>query len=115
MKEYQIHNRIIAYNGGWAGLCNWYIAGLTNINAADEALISASAKEIGVPVLLITATEDPIGIPVNAINGTQPHAGNYRLRPIKSGHFVQIESSEETNKVLEEFFVEVLENSTGYN
>jgi soluble epoxide hydrolase / lipid-phosphate phosphatase len=85
---------------------------LTDINAADEALIPASAKEIEVPVLLITATKDPIGIPINAINGTQPYAKNYRLRPIEAGHFLQIESSEETNKVLEEFFIEVLKNST---
>lgn len=87
---------------------------MTDINAADEALIPLSAKEIELPVLLITATKDPIGIPVNAINGTQPYAKNYRLRQIESGHFVQIESSEETNEALEEFFVEVLKNSTGH-
>jgi pimeloyl-ACP methyl ester carboxylesterase len=87
---------------------------LTNTNGPDDASIPASAVQIQAPVLLITATEDPIGLPVNAINGTQPFATNLRVRPITSGHFVQVEASEETNKVLEEFFVEVLNNSTGY-
>jgi soluble epoxide hydrolase/lipid-phosphate phosphatase len=91
----------------------WYVAALNDINGPDEALIPDSAKQIQAPVLLVTASEDPIGLPVLAISETQPYATNFRMQQITSGHFVQIEASEETNQILDNFFTEVLKNVTG--
>jgi soluble epoxide hydrolase/lipid-phosphate phosphatase len=107
-----IHNKIIAHNGGYAGYVKWYIAALTDINSADEAKIPDSAKQIKAPCLLVTCTLDPIGLAVLAINETQPYATNFRMKQVESGHFVQIEASEETNQILDEFFTEVLVNAT---
>ena len=75
-------------------------------------MIPADAVQIKAPVLLITATEDPIGLASGQVNSTQPFSKNFRVKPIASGHFVQVEASEETNEALDQFFVEVLKNST---
>ena len=113
-QEHEIHNKIISHNGGYAGPVNWYVAAVNNVNSADEAKIPASAIQIQSPVLLITALGDAIGIPPLAINGTVPYAKNIRIKPIDSGHFVQVEKSALVNEYLEEFFEEVLRDKTRY-
>jgi pimeloyl-ACP methyl ester carboxylesterase len=108
--ELNTFERIISQNGGYEGGLQWYKAIVNNINNADEA--SASGTEIGIPVLVITAKNDPVGPPESVRMGTKPYAQDYTEKGVDSGHFVQLEKSEEVNGYLKDFLVKILGNGT---
>ena len=83
--------------------------------SADHGIkkaIPTSAAAIPQPVLLITATGDRVGIAGIQVNSTQPFASNFQLLALDSGHFVQLEKTQEVNNALEKFVGEVIANGT---
>ncbi len=69
--------------------------------------IPTGQAQLNKPVLLITATKDAVGLASLAEGGTRPYAPDLRVKPVEAGHWVQLEKKDETNAILEEFFLEV--------
>lgn len=61
------------------------------------------------PVILITATEDRICPAAIQEAITKPHVDNLRIESLKAGHWIQLETPDETNALLENFFGQVVE------
>ena len=61
------------------------------------------------PVLLVVGLRNPITIPDVAEQGTRKYAGReFTVKRMDAGHWVQLERRDEINKVLSEFFGEIL-------
>jgi soluble epoxide hydrolase/lipid-phosphate phosphatase len=113
--ETSIHNRIFSLHdqdgGGYRGPTNWYRALVGNINGADEeATIQAGAldPQIKCPVLAIDSAPSAASLPGFMEGTLGAFAKDLRFKKAKTkGHWVQIESRDEVNEWLEEFFREV--------
>lgn len=59
------------------------------------------------PVLLLTAKKDVICVPALHEKTTTTNAENCQVKSMDTGHWIQLEAPEETNRMLESFFQEV--------
>jgi pimeloyl-ACP methyl ester carboxylesterase len=113
--ETSIHNQIFSLHGqgdgGYRGPTNWYRALVGNISGADEqAAIQAGAvdPQIKCPVLVIDEAPSAASLPGFMEGVFGAFAKDVRFKTAKTaGHWVQIESRDEVNEWLEEFFKEV--------
>lgn len=113
--ETSIHNQIFSLHdqdgGGYRGPTNWYRALVGNINEVDEqAAIQAGAldPQIKCPVLAIDSAPSTASLPGFMEGSLGAFAKDVRFKKAKTkGHWVQIESRDEVNEWLEEFFREV--------
>jgi pimeloyl-ACP methyl ester carboxylesterase len=113
--ETSIHNQIFSLHdqdgGGYRGPTNWYRALVGNINEADEqAAIQAGVldPQIKCPVLAIDSAPSPASLPGFMEGSLGAFAKDVRFKKAKTeGHWVQVESRDEVNEWLEEFFREV--------
>jgi pimeloyl-ACP methyl ester carboxylesterase len=113
--ETSMHNQIFSLHnqdgGGYRGPTNWYRTLIGNINIADEqAAIRAGALglQIKCPVLAIDSAPSAASLPGFMEGSLRPFAKDVRFKTAKTvGHWVQIESRDDVNGWLEEFFREV--------
>jgi soluble epoxide hydrolase/lipid-phosphate phosphatase len=112
--ETSTHNQIFSLHDffdGYRGPTNWYRALVGNINEADEeAAIQAGAldPQIKCPVLAIDSAPSEASLPGFMEGSLGAFAKDLRFKKAKTkGHWVQIESRDEVNEWLEEFFGEV--------
>ena len=113
--ETSIHNQIFSLHdqdgSDYRGPTNWYRALVGNISEADEqATIQAGAldRQIKCPVLAIDSAPSPASLPGFMEGSPGAFAKDIRYKKAKTeGHWVQIESRDDVNEWLEEFFGEV--------
>lgn len=87
--------------GGWTGPTNWYRALKDNLSFEDEI---GMKKELEVPVLVVGCDRDEMTVPGFQDQMTKPWAkAGYRFEILDTGHWVMLEDSEGTNKLLDEF------------
>ncbi|KIY00265.1 uncharacterized protein Z520_03950 [Fonsecaea multimorphosa CBS 102226] len=98
------HREIFQDNYGPA--TNWYRAFMANLNQKDEkeTVVDPHLRH---PVVLITASRDPVAIPAMMESWTRPFAKDLRIHSVDAGHWVQIETKNEVNRILQDFFSEV--------
>lgn len=63
------------------------------------------------PVLLVTAKQDRICLAGIQEAITKPYAEDLRIESLDTAHWIQLEKPDETNKLLESFFEEVVAKS----
>jgi pimeloyl-ACP methyl ester carboxylesterase len=113
--ETSMHNQIFSLHdqndAGYRGPTNLYRALVGNISEADEqAAIQAGAldPQIKCPVLAIDSAPSAASLPGFMDGSIGAFAKDVRFKTAKTvGHWVQIESRNEVNEWLEEFFREI--------
>ncbi|RYN29000.1 hypothetical protein AA0114_g12405 [Alternaria tenuissima] len=94
---------IVRAQGGLAGGLRWYKSLLSGVNQDDAAALQSVSPIITKPTLVVTSNRDPVCLPSITLNNTLPYAPFARPRTLDSGHFVQLEKTDELNYELHEF------------
>lgn len=101
------HHKVFA--DGYSACVNWYKRGIMNLGVEEEkALLEKGeiASKIGKETLMLTGLRDVICGAQRArvsMRGSVER-GKLKVVDLDAGHWIMLEKSEETNKVLQEFF-----------
>ncbi|KAI9755997.1 MAG: hypothetical protein M4579_004042 [Chaenotheca gracillima] len=113
-EEKQKHRAIFSpENGGYDRMLNWYRSTIANVNEEDEKTIPEAQYEITHPTLLITAARDPLALTGLGVQHTREHIAEdlLEIKPVDTGHWVQLEAAQEVNAMLEDFITRKAKNA----
>jgi soluble epoxide hydrolase/lipid-phosphate phosphatase len=102
IQEKAIHEKI--FQGDYGPAMNWYKVTLQNCNEPDEIGLDPKLTH---PVLMVNASKDVVGIPVTP-QQFAPFSTDVEFAMVDTGHWVQLEATQQVNEILEGFFEKVL-------
>lgn len=106
-EDKQHHHK--AFGNDYSACNNWYKRGIRNLGVEEEKKMLEEGKiqsRIGKETLMVTGLRDVVCTAQRArvAMGASVERGRLRVVDLDAGHWVMLESAEETNRVLEEFF-----------
>lgn len=98
VQEKWMHRKI--FQDGYEGGLDWYRARILNVGLAEEKGLDLNLPQ---RVLMVVAKRDPVGDPKLA-EAMKQFVPDLTWKEVDSGHWLQLEKSEEVNGALEDFF-----------
>lgn len=98
-------------NGGYGPALNWYKAQMANLNSQEKYTIPLKSLHIQQRTLAILGSRDSTCVPAMQEHLMRPHVRDLKVVIVDAGHWLQLQKSDDVNKIIKEFLEEVDQKS----
>ncbi|KAI0360858.1 alpha/beta-hydrolase [Trametes cingulata] len=105
-EEYD-HMRETLRAGGLKSYLNYYKTAVRSLNLQDDKNIPETQWALHKPVLFVAAKHDAVAPPAMGKASMGKYAPHAKIVELETGHWVQLEATEQLNKVFEEWIKEL--------